>query len=211
MEACFPHFNSWICYFIVWGGSGFMCVLVLRDCGTPSRSDILCESDSLNASSNDSTSLCCSHSVGQPNTLLEMFVVLFFILDLMPHNHDPKRTGDLLRDSQRQRQLSSKYKSSPSTYFTGLNKLWVILMNKIYLLEWASSSGHSFCSSTWATEKGSHQGAQVMAAIMISQEPNRNACVFVLTMVITATYLNRKELEAEREARGDELCLADSL
>lgn len=126
----------------------------------------------------------------------------FFILDLMPHNHDHKRTGDLLRDSQQEQQLSSKYKSSPSTYFTGLNKLWVILMNKIYLLEWASSSGHSFCSSTWATEKGSHQGAQVMAAIMISQEPNRNACVFVLTMVFTATYLNRKELEAEREARG---------
>lgn len=129
-------------------------------------------------------------------------LLCFSILDLMPHNHDHKRTGDLLRDSQQQRQLSSKYKCSQSTFFAGLNKLPVILMNKIYLLEWASSSGHSFCSSTWAMEKGSHQGTQVMAAITISQEPNRNACVFVLMMVVTATYLNRKELEAEREERG---------
>lgn len=53
-------------------------VLVLRDCGIPSISGILCESDSLIASSIDSTSLCYSHSVGQPNTLLEMFVVLFY-------------------------------------------------------------------------------------------------------------------------------------
>lgn len=40
-----------------------------------------------------------------------------------------------------------------------------------------------------------------MAAIMISQEPNGDTCVFVVMIVFTATYLNRKKLEAEQEGR----------